>query len=52
MTRPRPPRIDAPPMMTAAMTISSALRPDWAVTPLSCVIAIRPATVAQSEDRR
>ena len=27
MTRPRPPRIDAPPMITAAMTISSALRP-------------------------
>ena len=26
-TRPRPPRIEAPPMMTAAMTISSALRP-------------------------
>ena len=28
MTRPRPPRIEAPPMMTEAMTISSALRPD------------------------
>ena len=27
MTRPRPPRIEAPPMITAAMTISSALRP-------------------------
>ena len=46
MTRPRPPRIDAPPMMTEAMTISSALRPDWGEVPLSCATAIRPAIVA------
>ena len=47
MTRPRPPRMEAPPMMTAAMTMSSAFRPYWAVTPLSWKMAIRPASVAQ-----
>ena len=52
MTRPRPPRIEAPPMITAAMTISSALRPPCGEVPLSCATAIRPATVAQSEERR
>ena len=52
MTRPRPPRMEAPPMITAAMTMSSAQKPAWAVTPLSWAIAIRPASVAQSEERR
>ena len=52
ITRPRPPRIDAPPMITDAITISSALRPAWEVAPLSWAIAIRPAIVAHSDDRR
>ena len=39
-------------MMTEAITMSSAESPAWAVTPLSWVIAISPASVAQSEDRR
>ena len=52
MTRPRPPRMEAPPMMTEAMTMSSALRPDCGEMPLSCAIAISPAIVAQSDDSR
>ena len=52
MTRPRPPRMEAPPMITAAMTISSALRPNWEVTPLSWAMAMSPASVAQSDDMR
>jgi hypothetical protein len=32
---------------TAAITMSSAFRPYWAVTPLSWKMAIRPASVAQ-----
>ena len=39
-------------MMTAAITISSDDRPACAVTPLSWVTAISPATVAQSDDSR
>ncbi len=39
-------------MMTAAMTMSSAERPAWAVTPLSWVIDISPAMLAQSDDSR
>ena len=46
-----PPRIEAPPMITDAITISSALRPAWEVAPLSWAIAIRPAIVAHSDDR-
>jgi hypothetical protein len=52
ITRPRPPRIDAPPMMTAAMTMSSDDRPACAVTPLSWVMDMRPAMVAQIDDSR
>ena len=39
-------------MMTAAITISSALRPACAVTPLSWAIAIRPASVAHKDEMR
>jgi hypothetical protein len=52
ITRPRPPRMEAPPMMTAAITISSALRPDCGEVPLSCVTAIKPAMVAHHDDSR
>ena len=39
-------------MTTAAMTMSSADRPAWAVTPLSWVIDISPAMLAVIDDRR
>ena len=52
ITRPLPPRIEAPPMITAAITMSSALRPNCDVTPLSWAMAMRPASVAHSDDMR
>jgi hypothetical protein len=51
-TRPRPPRMEAPPTITAAMTISSAPKPDWDVIPLSWATAMSAAMVAQRDDRR
>ena len=51
-TRPRPPRIEAPPMITAAITISSAPSPDCEVVPLSWATAMRPAIVAHSAESR
>ena len=52
ITRPLPPRIEAPPIMTEAITMSSALRPNCEVTPLSWAMAMSPASVAHSDDMR
>jgi hypothetical protein len=41
---------DAPPMITAAMTMSSERSPACEVMPLFWATSINPATVAQSED--
>ena len=51
-TRPRPPAMDAPPTMTAAMTISSAPWPYCEVMPLSWATFISPASVAASAVNR
>src|SRR5882672_7201194 len=47
--RPRPPRMLAPPMITAAMTISSLPWPYWLCTPLSWAMFMRPARVAHRQ---
>ena len=52
ITRPRPPAIEAPPTITAAMTISSAPWPYWEVMPLSWATFISPASVAASAENR
>ena len=50
MTRPRPPKIAAPPTITEAMTMSSAPRPKAGSASLLCARFINPAMTAQSED--
>ena len=52
MTRPRPPKIAAPPTITDAIAINSAPMPNCGSASLLCATFINPAMTAQSEDRR